>query len=160
MTESISSSSNVSIKALSDLKAFWGSGADNSREAYETEQENKTAESRKRSYVTRNALSKLLEYSNNKNAESVRRNTAEEKMQSNDEKTNSLPIDTSAQSNRSPLEIQRPEVKTETNSLQINTSSLSETKPLTINVPDTEEKPTSYTIPKQKNAILNVMLLQ
>ena len=182
MTDGISSSGNVSIKALSDMKAFLSSGADISREAYESEQENKAADIRKRSYVTKNALSKLLEDRNNKNAESVKRR-AEEKMQNDANTTNPLKVNTPDKEAQSALSIKRPETNPETNALKVNTpdketqSALSikrpETNPdfdplkvnvqtsngesaLKINVPEkeTEAKPATSGILKQKQAIL------
>lgn len=154
MTESISSSNSVSLSALSDLKSFFSSGADVSLDVNDTEEENKTVGFRKRSDVTRKALTKLLKKKYRNNSETLRKN-AEEESRNNADKANPLQIDASALPSQSPLEIKRPEVRTDDNALPIDVSALSDNPPLKINVSETETKTASYSIPKQKSAILN-----
>ena len=155
MTEGISSSGNVSLNALSDLKSFFRSGSAISRDANKSEEEDKAAENSKRSNVTKKALSALLEKSYNNNLRSVRNNT-EEEMQSNSDKTNPLQVDTSALSERTPLEIKRPEAKADSDPLKINVQASTTESQLQAKAQDTDTatKPLSSSIPKQKQAIL------
>ena len=139
MTESVSSTGNLSLSALSDLKSFFRSGADISRETNESEQENKAAESRKRSYVTRNALSKLVERNSKSNAELIRRNT-EEKVRNDADTTNPLKVNTPARQTQSALEINRPEVSAESNPLKVNLPDRQTQSALEINRPEVSEE--------------------
>ena len=168
MTESISSSGNISLSALSDLKSFLRSGAVKSESAENSDEENKTAESVNRD-VTRNALSTLLEKSYTANSEIAERN-AEEKAQDDANTTSPLDISTPDMQTQSALEISRPEVDTESNALRINRpdtqtqsaldiqrpETKTATDPLKVNRPDKDAatKTASLNIPKQKNAIL------
>ena len=168
MTESISSSGNISLSALSDLKSFLRSGAVKSESAENSDEENKTAESVNRD-VTRNALSTLLEKSYTANSEIAERN-AEEKAQDDANTTSPLDISTPDIQTQPALEISRPEVDSESNALRINRpdtqtqsaldiqrpETKTATDPLKVNRTDKDAatKTASLNIPKQKNAIL------
>ncbi len=134
MTESISSSGNISLSALSDLKSFLRSGAVKSESAENSDEENKTAESVNRD-VTRNALSTLLEKSYTANSEIAERN-AEEKAQDDANTTSPLDISTPDIQTQPALEISRPEVSEESNPLKVNTPVRQTQSALEINRPE------------------------
>lgn len=154
MSQSANSINRASLDALSDLKAFFRSGADISRNVYKSEEESNATEVYKHSDVTRKALSNLLAESYSYKSE-LAKNKQDKEIQSNDTKTNPLQIDTQNKSALSSSEIKIPDAK----QMQTNTSSLSQQQSLKINASDTETKPASLSFPKQKNTILNELRL-
>ena len=168
MTESISSSTNVSLSVLSDIKSFMRTGSIKSENPDNTEEENKVSDNSNRQ-VTRKALSELLERSYNSNLERAERN-AEEKAQKDANTTDPLNVNTSNRDAQSALSIKRPESDPELETLMANVSAQQtqpaleinrpevspESNPLRVNRPDKETltKPASSDLPKQKNAIL------
>ncbi len=148
MTESIYSTGNASINALSDLKSFFSG-------RYGNEEGNDVEKYEKRSDLTKKALADMMNKYGNYNAESNSRN-AYKNIQNNETQTNPLKIDTSSLSEQSPLEINRPEIESEANPLQINIPSGEGQAVLEIKVPETktDEESGSYTNPKNKNSIL------
>lgn len=154
MTENISSSGKASLNALSDLRSYLRNGRIKSGNTDEdSEEENKASESYKHTDVTRKALSELMTRYSSSEAVSEK-DVTEEDVQNEVNQIALQQLDTSSQPAQSPLEIKRPETDTEKNPLSVDTSSLSDKTPLKINVSDTEKKQTSYSVPRQKNAIL------
>lgn len=152
--ENISSSTNPSLNALSDLRTFFRDGLN--KIGNTDNNENKTPEYSKHSDITKNVFLKYLTKYNNYNSESTGDNS-EAKTQNNNIKTNSLQIDVPSQTSQSPLKIKTPETKTEINPLQISTSSQqSAESPLKIKNPETKTvtKSANFNFPKQKSTIL------